>query len=78
MPPSDKNLRRTIDREEISRFDTMADNWWDPDGPSAMLLKLNPLRLSFILDNVAPMIGTRTGGPDALCGIQLLDAGCGG
>ena len=56
----------------------MADNWWDPDGPSAMLLKLNPLRLSFILDNVAPMIGTRTGGPDALCGIQLLDAGCGG
>ena len=77
MPPSDKNLRRTVDREEISRFDTIADKWWDPDGPSAMLLKLNPLRLSFILNSLAPVIVNRTGGPDALGGIQLLDVGCG-
>ena len=78
MPASDKNLRQTVDKEEISRFDTMADDWWDPDGPSAMLLKLNPLRLSFILDSLAPVIGNPAGGGHALGGIQLLDVGCGG
>ncbi len=78
MPPTDTNLRRTVDGEEISRFDAMADGWWDPDGPSALLFKLNPIRLSFILDNLASVMSTPTGEGDALAGIQLLDVGCGG
>ena len=77
MQASDKNLRRTVDEEEIHRFDSLANDWWDPDGPSAMLFRLNPIRLSFILRNLAPD-GGQTDGPQAFTGIQLLDVGCGG
>ena len=67
-----------MDAEEIRRFDTLAKDWWDPDGPSAMLFRLNPTRLSFIMQNLIQAMGSQTSGPEALAGIRLLDVGCGG
>ena len=78
MQPPGKNFRRTVDEDEIRRFDLLANDWWDPDGPSAMLFRLNPVRISFILDNLAEAISTRRGEPNALAGLQMLDVGCGG
>ena len=35
----------TIDPAEAARFGAMAKDWWDPKGSSAMLHRLNPVRL---------------------------------
>jgi len=43
-----------------------------------MLFKLNPIRISYILENLALTSGIPYGSPNALSGIQLLDVGCGG
>ena len=38
--------------EEAERFGKLAGDWWDPDGASAMLHKLNPVRLKNIRDMI--------------------------
>lgn len=52
--------------EEIKKFNILAQNWWDPQGPLKPLHALNPLRLQFIQDQID------------LKGKRVLDVGCGG
>src|ERR1700739_3324591 len=42
----------TIDPAEAEHFGRLAADWWDPKGSSAMLHKLNPVRLAYIRDHV--------------------------
>lgn len=42
------NTHTTIDPAEAAHFGSMAAEWWDPKGSSAMLHKLNPVRLAYI------------------------------
>ncbi len=55
-----------IDPAEISKFDAMADYWWNPLGRLKALHDINPLRLGYI-DKRAPLAGKK-----------VLDVGCGG
>jgi 2-polyprenyl-6-hydroxyphenyl methylase/3-demethylubiquinone-9 3-methyltransferase len=67
----------TIRPEEAAHFGALAKDWWDPKGSSAMLHKLNPVRLGFVRDAIeAHWIGTR-GDPRPLAGKRALDVGCG-
>lgn len=67
----------SIDPREAAHFGTMAADWWDPKGSSAMLHKLNPVRLRYIRQ----AIDTHWHGDDAsfhpLAGRRVLDVGCG-
>ncbi len=68
---------QTIKPQEAAHFGALADDWWDPKGSSAMLHKLNPVRLGFIraaLDR--HLDGDRTG-LKPLSGRTALDVGCG-
>lgn len=56
------------DAAEIAKFDAIAKEWWDPNGPMKPLHDLNALRLSFIKENI---IKNQTKTP-------VLDIGCGG
>ena len=38
--------------KEAQHFGGMAADWWDPNGSSAMLHKLNPVRLCYIRDMI--------------------------
>ena len=38
----------TIRPEEAAHFGQLAADWWDPKGSSAMLHRLNPVRLGFV------------------------------
>ncbi len=38
----------TILPSEAAHFGTLAADWWNPKGSSAMLHKLNPVRLGFV------------------------------
>ena len=40
--------KATIDRGEAEHFGRLAADWWNPKGSSAMLHRLNPMRLRFL------------------------------
>lgn len=63
---------------EVERFAALAGDWWDPDGASAMLHKLNPVRLAYIRDRVDQHWSLDEHGFKPLEGKTALDVGCGG
>jgi 2-polyprenyl-6-hydroxyphenyl methylase/3-demethylubiquinone-9 3-methyltransferase len=67
----------TIRPAEAVHFGKLASDWWDPKGSSAMLHRLNPVRLGFLRAEI-----DRYWAGDARCirplaGKQALDVGCG-
>ena len=40
--------KTSIRAHEAAHFGSLAGDWWDPNGASAMLHKLNPVRLGYI------------------------------
>ena len=42
----------TINKKEIEKFSKIAEEWWDPNGKFKPLHKFNPIRISFIKDNI--------------------------
>ncbi|HEX2793483.1 MAG TPA: bifunctional 2-polyprenyl-6-hydroxyphenol methylase/3-demethylubiquinol 3-O-methyltransferase UbiG [Croceicoccus sp.] len=67
----------TIRPEEAAHFGKLAAEWWDPQGSSAMLHRLNPVRLSFIRDAIDTHWGGDVKGRRPLDGRRALDVGCG-
>lgn len=67
----------TINPSEAAHFGAQAADWWDPNGASAMLHKLGPVRMRYIREAIdAHWNGdTRTLRP--LAGKRVLDVGCG-
>ena len=54
---------------EIEKFDSIAQEWWDENGPLQTLHQVNPIRIKFILDNL---------NATNLNNLNVLDVGCGG
>jgi 2-polyprenyl-6-hydroxyphenyl methylase/3-demethylubiquinone-9 3-methyltransferase len=69
--------RTTIVAEEARRFGKLASDWWDPDGSSAVLHKLNPVRLKYIRDQVDQHWQADECSRAPLDGKTALDVGCG-
>lgn len=67
----------TIRPEEAAHFGKLAADWWDPKGSSAMLHKLNPLRLAFVRDAVDTHWRGDSRALRPLAGKRALDVGCG-
>jgi len=70
-PPS------SIVPQEVAQFGKLAADWWDPDGASAMLHKLNPVRLKYIRDQVDQHWQCDECNRRPLEGRTALDVGCG-
>lgn len=68
----------TIRPAEAAHFGAQASEWWDPKGSSAMLHRLNPVRLGFIRDAIDRQWGGDAGARTPLEGKRALDVGCGG
>jgi 2-polyprenyl-6-hydroxyphenyl methylase / 3-demethylubiquinone-9 3-methyltransferase len=62
-----KTTAENLDQAEIERFNRIAREWWDPQGPMAALHHINPPRVTYI---------ERCAG--GLRGKQVVDVGCGG
>ena len=77
MSPADFQRDSTIDETEVARFSAIAAEWWDPRGKMAMLHRFNPVRLAFIKETACRQFGRSIKARDALCGLRILDIGCG-
>lgn len=62
---------------EVEQFAAHAGTWWDPDGPEAMLHKLNPVRLAYIRDQANRHWQVDESSFRPLEGRTALDVGCG-
>jgi len=69
--------KTSIVDKEAQHFGAMAGDWWDPKGASAMLHKLNPVRLAYIRDMVDQHFELDECGFRPLEGKSALDVGCG-
>jgi len=58
--------RQPIHTAEVQKFEALAADWWDPNGPFRPLHALNPPRMRFI-EQLGP-----------LSGLKVADIGCGG
>lgn len=67
----------TIRPEEAAHFGKLAAEWWDPKGSSAMLHRLNPVRLGFIREAIDRHWGGDSRNVKPLSGKRALDVGCG-
>ena len=67
----------SIVASEAAHFGAMAGDWWDPDGASAMLHKLNPVRLAYIRDRIDQHWHLDECALRPLTGKSALDVGCG-
>lgn len=67
----------TIRPGEAAHFGAQAARWWDPKGPSAMLHRLNPVRLGFVREAIDRHWGGDRRGLTPLAGRTALDVGCG-
>jgi 2-polyprenyl-6-hydroxyphenyl methylase/3-demethylubiquinone-9 3-methyltransferase len=63
--------------EEADHFGRLAADWWDPDGSSAVLHKLNPVRLKYIRDQIDQHWQCDECSRTPLEGKTALDVGCG-
>ena len=67
----------TINKKEIEKFSKIAEEWWNPEGKFKPLHKFNPIRISYLKENIIKTFkldNKRT----PLKNIKILDIGCGG
>ena len=67
----------TINPAEAAHFGTLAAEWWDPKGSSAMLHRLNPVRLAYIREAIDLHFDCDSSQLRPLAGKKALDVGCG-
>ena len=67
----------TINKEEIEKFNKIAEEWWNPNGKFKPLHKFNPIRIEYIKNNIIKDFDISSN-QKPLKGINILDIGCGG
>lgn len=88
----DGDLRSTLDPEEVTKFDQLADQWWDPLGKYAQAIAFNHARLSYFTQSIATHFDRELAFAPrpthnlwhlydlgrVFDGLSILDVGCGG
>jgi 2-polyprenyl-6-hydroxyphenyl methylase/3-demethylubiquinone-9 3-methyltransferase len=67
----------TINKEEIEKFSQIAEEWWNPEGKFKPLHKFNPIRITYIKENIVKNFKLHNE-KTPLAKIKILDIGCGG
>ena len=67
----------TINKKEIEKFSKIAEEWWNPTGKFKPLHKFNPIRISYIKNNIINTFKLKNK-KKPLNKIKILDIGCGG
>ena len=68
----------TINKEEIQKFSKLAGEWWDVNGKFKPLHMFNPIRIEYILEEIAKHFRLDREKKLLLKNLEILDIGCGG
>ena len=68
---------KTVNKKEIEKFSKIAKEWWNPNGKFKPLHKFNPIRISYIKENIIKTFKLNQK-KSPLKNIKVLDIGCGG
>lgn len=74
---TDASPHASILADEAAHFGGLAQDWWDPKGSSAMLHRLNPVRLTYLRRAIDRHWDGDAEGYAPLAGRRALDMGCG-
>jgi 2-polyprenyl-6-hydroxyphenyl methylase/3-demethylubiquinone-9 3-methyltransferase len=74
---ADMQTGSTINPAQAAHFGKLAKEWWDPKGSSAMLHRLNPVRLEYVRDAIDRHWPDTARERRPLAGRSALDVGCG-
>ena len=67
----------TINKKEIEKFSKIAEEWWNPNGKFKPLHKFNPIRISYLKENIIKTFKLDQK-KIPLRNVKVLDVGCGG
>jgi 2-polyprenyl-6-hydroxyphenyl methylase / 3-demethylubiquinone-9 3-methyltransferase len=70
-------MSATQDIENVALFGSLAADWWDPNGQSKLLHRINPTRLGFIREAIVDHFRLDPRARRTLDGLSALDIGCG-
>ena len=73
-----KQSKGNFSADEIARFDSLADSWWDPNGKYKTALLFNQARISFFIPEICKHFGRDPESAFPLKGLRILDVGSGG
>lgn len=76
------SAKTSLNEEEIQHFQKDSAHWWDEKGPFAPLHKLNPVRMTYVRDQITEHLCLNNVNDDKkaspLNGLNIADIGCGG
>ncbi|KAA0968872.1 bifunctional 2-polyprenyl-6-hydroxyphenol methylase/3-demethylubiquinol 3-O-methyltransferase UbiG [Aureimonas fodinaquatilis] len=70
--------KTTIDEAEVERFSRLAAEWWNPNGKFKPLHRFNPVRLTYLRNELLNHFHLDAQSATPLAGLKILDIGCGG
>ena len=70
--------KNTANKEEINKFDKLAEEWWNPNGKFAPLHKFNPVRQEYLIDQISNHFNLNLDEDKTFKNLKILDVGCGG
>ena len=68
----------TINKEEIQKFSSLAEEWWDVKGKFKPLHMFNPIRIEYITQMIKKYFKISDKKINPFNGLKILDIGCGG
>src|SRR5918996_2921631 len=69
---------QSLDPAEVEKFSKIAAEWWNPRGKFAVLHVFNPVRLTYIKEQVTARFARDPFERRPFAGLRFLDIGCGG
>jgi len=77
LSPQPATTHDSVVAREAAHFGRLAADWWNPKGSSAMLHRLNPVRLAYLREAIDTHWGGTATDFVPLAGRSALDMGCG-
>ena len=68
----------TINKEEIQKFSSLANEWWDVKGKFKPLHMFNPIRIEYITQMIRKYFKISDNEINPFKKLKILDIGCGG
>lgn len=78
FPRRTASVSSSLNESELAKFSSIADTWWDAEGPFKPLHIMNPTRLSFIRSTLCRHFRKDPDCARPFEGLTFLDVGCGG